>query len=300
MKELVLAFSRFGWLGFGGPIATIAMMEEELQRRRGWVTEKQFAEIYAICKMLPGPVATQVAISLGLARAGRLGGLVAGLVYSFPKFLIILAFSVIYFRERIGLEYQELFAALQTAALVVILTSTMHLARPMGRDLKAIALAIVSAAVVWRFPLWEPLMILVAGLGGAIAAVRHDPGSGRTPTFALAPIPSPGVALGAIAAGAAAQPALLDLFWVCFKAGAFTFGTGLAVIPLLEADTVQLRSWLTHAEFMDGLAIGQVAPGPVVLSVTFIGYKVAGALGALVATLGVLVPPFINVLYIVP
>jgi chromate transporter len=277
MKELVLVFFRLGWLGFGGPIATIAMMEEETRRRRGWLDQARFTEVYAICKMLPGPVATQVAIYLGYIRKGRLGGLVAGLLFILPSFLIVLGLSALYSRRGAGPGETGAFEALQAAALAVIVTSTLQLARPIWKNWKWIVTAIASGWIVWSFPLWEPLVILGSGLGGALAVARP-----RT-----RPIGDSGTVL-------------LDLFWVCFKAGAFVFGTGLAIIPLLEGDVVRRQHWLTHSEFMDGLAIGQVTPGPVVITVTFIGYRVAGLPGALLATLGIFLPCFLNILYIVP
>jgi chromate transporter len=294
MKELFWVFMRIGWLGFGGPIATIAMMEEETVRKRRWLDEREFSEIYTICKMLPGPVATQVAIYLGMLRKGRWGGALAGLTYIFPAFLIILCFSIVYVRHRIGTEYEGIFAALQTGALVVILTSTLALARPIWKSRNMIALMVVSAGLIAWFPLWEPVVILAGGLGAAWLTTRTAGSQ-----------PAPGSRMLAVGAAAGALPAFkwpvaAKLFWVCFKAGAFVFGTGLAIIPLLEADVVRHRHWLTHSEFMDGLMIGQTTPGPVATSVTFIGYKTAGLPGALVATAGVFLPNFINVLFIVP
>src|SRR5579885_3636180 len=167
MGELALVFFRLGWLGFGGPIATIAMMEEELRRRRGWVDEKRFAEMYAICKMLPGPVATQMTIYLGYVRKGRLGGLVAGLLYILPSFAIVLALSALYSRRGTAPGQAAAFEALQASALAVIVNSTLQLAKPIWKQRQWIVAALASAAIVWRFPLWEPLVILGCGLIGA-------------------------------------------------------------------------------------------------------------------------------------
>ncbi len=139
--------------------------------------------------------------------------------------------------------------------------------------------AAACAALVWRFPLWEPLVILGSGLIGAFSV----PGLARRASVS----PERG-------------SVLLDLFWVCFKAGAFIFGTGLAIVPLLEADVVRNHHWLTHAEFMDGLAIGQITPGPVVITATFIGYRTAGVWGAVIASAGIFLPSFVNILFTVP
>lgn len=280
MGELALVFFRLGWLGFGGPIATIAMMEDELRRRRGWVDERTFTEMYAVCKMLPGPVATQMVIYLGYIRKGRLGGLLGGLLYIFPSFAMVLALSVLYAKRAAGSGESAAFAALQAAALAVIVNSTLQLGKPVWKQRKWILAAAVSAAIVWTFPLWEPLVILGSGLIGVLA--------------------TRGLARSVPAAGGERGTVLLDLFWVCFKAGAFVFGSGLAIVPLLEADVVRGHHWLTHAEFMDGLAIGQVTPGPVVITATFIGFRTAGWLGALIASVGIFLPAFVNILFIVP
>ncbi len=280
MKEIFSIFSRLGVLGFGGPLATIAMMEEETSRKRKWLTAEQFSEAYALCKLLPGPVATQMAITLGRLRGGTWGGLLAGSLFILPSFFMVLAFSYFYTHSSLTQTFSPLFSGMQAGALSVILLSTFQLAKPYQRKGDAWAIALASACVVFFKPALEPLIILGFGLIGANFSGRFF---GKKILSISPAILVPGL-----------------LFWTCFKAGAFVFGTGLAVVPVLEADVVQKFHWLTHSEFMDGLAIGQVTPGPVVITATFIGYKAAGLVGALVATFGIFFPAFVNILFFLP
>jgi chromate transporter len=324
LREIAWVFGRLGVLGFGGPVAVMAMMEEQAVRARRWMAPSEFGELYAVCKLLPGPVGTQMAIALGRARGGTWGGVVAGLAFILPCFGMVLGLSALY-ADTGAVQAAGVAAALgglQAAALSVILFSTWGLGRAYRGRASAWAVAALSAAVVlWR-PSYEPLMILGAGLIGAWLASRAGSGGGggaRGGTGAggrlkglaawVAPACAGAVAGGgwamasarAVAAQASTDPTVLGkLFWMCFKAGFLVFGTGLAVVPVLEADAVDRYGWLTHSQFMDGLAVGQVTPGPVVITSTFIGYLAARLPGALAATASMFLPSFINVLVIVP
>lgn len=281
MNEIARIFLKLGFFGFGGPIATMAMMEEEVSRKRQWLSASQFAEIYAVCKVLPGPAATQMAIYLGYLRGKKLGGLLAGLLFIGPSFLIVLAISAYYAKMMVSSGQAHFLTGMQVGALVVILLSTLQLAQPFKTKWNAWVIAMISAAVVAIRPGLEPIVILAFGLGG-IWLGKIDTNRGAKDSKARE------------------VGSLLALSWVCFKAGAFVFGTGLAIVPVLEADVVTKYHWLTHSQFMDGLSIGQVTPGPVVITATFIGYQVSGVLGACIATAMIFMPAFINILFIVP
>lgn len=275
LTEIAGIFGRLGLLGFGGPIAAIAMMEEELSRRRGWVSIERFTEMVTVCKMLPGPVSTQMAIYLGHSRAGVRGGLIAGSFFILPSFGLMLALSAWYVRLPVTHSAASVLGGMQVAALIVIFFSVYQLSKPYRSKPEAWVIAAVSAAVTCAWPGWEPLMILGWGMLGILRSRRPVEVARITLLLPL-------------------------LFWVCFKAGAFVFGTGLAIVPLLEADVVQKYGWLNHNQFMDGLAMGQVTPGPVVITATFIGYLTAGMTGAMLATAGIFLPAFVNVLFVVP
>ncbi|HAR43560.1 MAG TPA: hypothetical protein DCS07_13185 [Bdellovibrionales bacterium] len=302
---MILTFGRLGLIGFGGPIAAIALMEEEFCVRRKWLKPSEFAEIIAICKLLPGPISVQMAIAIGRFHSGVMGGVLAGISFIFPAFLMVLGLGYFYGQFSTTGGLGAAFQGMQAAALAIILLSAWRLGQPYAQERLAWGVAVLSALFTYWQPRWEPLIILGFGLLGAIVFSKpsdsqpdsqpdstKDEGGGGRSLFAVG-----GVGTAILAAE---WPLLGKLFWVCFKAGAFVFGTGLAIVPMLEADVVAHYHWITHSEFMDALAIGQVTPGPVVITATFIGFKAAGIPGALIATLGMFLPSFINVLILVP
>ena len=308
MKEIVSLFLKLGTLGFGGPIAILAMLEEEVCRKRKWITGRQFGEILAICKLLPGPISTQVSIYVAYLRGGVVAGVAAGIAFILPSFLLVLGLSYFYAHSAMVSRAAALFTGFQVGALAVIVLSTGQLASGYRREVRAWLIATISAVLILAVPRWEPVVIFAFGMigiwGGRGGTNNRLPETrelkGRKSTnssaFGFFGFATTGTAwLAQFKASV-----FVDLFWVCFKAGAFVFGTGLAIVPLLEGDTVRHFQWLTHSEFMDGLAIGQVTPGPVVITATFIGFKVAGFFGALVATFGMFLPSFINILVILP
>ena len=296
MKEILFAFTRLGCLGFGGPFAAVAMMEEEFVRSRKWLTQSRFAELVAVCKLLPGPLSTQMAIALGRERAGTQGGMVSGFVFILPAFLAVTLFSVLYSRTGWVGRYEGFFSGLQAGTFAVILLSIWQLGKPYIKISRAWVLALISGVTVLMAPRLEPVAILMSGVLGVL---KHKP-----PIF-FSKSKSKGYKaftgfLGLGLSGLVLNSKLLEIFWVCFKAGAFVFGSGIAIVPFLEADAVVKYHWMSHSEFMDGLVFGQITPGPVVITATFIGYQAAGILGAVVATFGIFLPSFINVLFIVP
>ncbi len=296
LKAVLQSFARIGFMGFGGPFAAIAMMEEEFVRRRGWVSPDRFAEIYAICKLLPGPIGPQVAIAVGKECSGVRGGVVAGLAFIIPSFLLVVGIAALYSSGHAIPKQDRLLHGVQLGALAVVFATSFQLFRPSIRLRRAWVLALVNAALTYLHPAMEPLYILGTGLFGVlISRERLTPAQKEKPPRAL----HVGVAL-ALSGATLGQPALLQLFWTCFKSSAFVFGTGLAILPLLENDFVTRLQWITHAQFMDSIAVGQITPGPFTISVAFIGYLVSGWVGACVASLGMFLPSFINVLILLP
>ncbi len=285
-------------MGFGGPIAVIGLFEDELVKKRKWLSEEKFSQLLSICKLLPGPISTQMAIAIAEERSGRWAGFLAGVFFILPAFLLVLILSAIYKHSPVVAQYSDLFTGLQVGALIVIVISVANLWRPYQKQARAWLVFLLSAILIWRFPRWEPVVILFFGFLGAFFFAPKPPREKSIPTS-----PHPKLSFSFFLAGVSPlvlRTQLFQLFWMCFKAGAFVFGTGLAIVPMFEADSVNHFHFLTHAQFMDGLAIGQITPGPVVITATFIGYQAAGILGALVSTLGMFLPSFINVLILVP
>lgn len=271
LQEIARVFLRLGATGFGGPIALVAYMEEEFCGRRRLISTQAFNESYVLCKMLPGPVAYQMALSLGHHLRGRVGGLVAGFCFLLPAFLMMLAISAFYSQLQQVSGFAVAAEGIRAGALVVIFDSVLRMAKPYAKDAEAWAFAAAGAACMWLWPRAEPLIILAGGLAVVLAGRwLHRKAS------------------------------LLPLFWVHFKAGAFTFGTGLAIVPLLQHETVDLYHWLSREEFLDAIAFGQMTPGPITIASVFIGYRVGTWLGAVVAAAGIYLPGAILVLGVLP
>lgn len=296
LLTLFREFTRLGFIGFGGPAAVIALLERE-NRKQTWVSETRFFESLTICKLLPGPVATQLVMMMGREMRGTLGGLITGIAFIWPAFAIVLLLSLIYTKFPNLSETKVMLHAMQVASVAIILNSVAALAKDHFASAQFWLVAIVSGIVVYFHPGLEPLLILFFGFLGVFAT--------RKTIFFGAMVLASSFASFSVRAYESVEPflepeRLTPLFWTCFKAAAFVFGTGLAVIPFLETDVVQKYHWLTSEDFLNGVSIGQITPGPVVITATFIGYKTSGFVGAIVATLGIFLPAFIATLGIVP
>jgi chromate transporter len=294
MLEIFVIFFRLGAIGFGGPIALVALIQQEICNTRKWVTHAEFAEIFSICKLLPGPIAVQVAIYIGYKRAGRLGGIISGIAFNLPALLLIIGLSILYTYNNIATNPKTLylFKFMQAATLAVIILATWDLGKNYINSLRTITTMTLGAVIIFIYPTWEPLAIIVVGLLGVIKLKDT-----RFQNFAIATsMPN----LATIAPAAVLQGKLAKLLVICLKAGWLSFGTGLAIIPLLQGDLVSHTHWLTDKQFIDGVALGQITPGPTTISIVFFGYQIAGIYGLIIATLGFYIPAFINILIIIP
>jgi chromate transporter len=280
--EVARYFFRLGVVGFGGPPAHIAAMHDDLVKRRGWIDERRFLEVVGVTNLVPGPNSTEVAIHLGYLRAGPLGGVVAGLAFMVPAFLMVLALSWTYFEAGTFRLRDDILAGIQAVAVAAILGVTWRLrAGIIGGWMKPV-LAAVAFALTLAFPAISPLVILGAGAASLLAAL----GVGRLGTWLVPPL--------AVAAGSSLG-GLGGLAWVFLRTGLLLFGGGLVLVPLL-APEVAARGWLTESQFLDGIALGQATPGPVLMTAAFVGFAVEGWLGSLVATAAVFLPSFVVVL----
>jgi chromate transporter len=284
LGEIAALFLRLGILGFGGPPAHIALMEGEVVRR-GWLDRQHFLDALAATNLIPGPNSTEMAIHLGYLRGGRLGGLVAGLTFIAPAFALMLALSWAYFELRGVPQVGAVLAGLKPAALAIIVVTAGRLARTAVTDLPRLAFfGLGLVATIW-LPAWQVLALLVAGLAGYWRYRPRGAGGGGVAT------------LLAVSAPAAPAGTLLPLALVFLKAGALLFGGGYVLIPLVQAEVVDGYGWLSRQAFLDGIALGQSTPGPIVITATFVGYAAAGWAGAVVATVAVFAPAFAYVLF---
>ncbi len=269
------------------------MMQERFVRRLAWTTTHEFEEIYTLCKLLPGPIAPQAAIAVGRKARGTAGGIAAGLGFIHPAVVIVIAIAAFYVQKSTGGSQALFFRGMQIGAIALILKSIIQLFKDYRKQTRSWIIALVNFALTKAHPAFEPVYILGSGAIGVIRAKRAKG------TATLASLAAP-LAASFWVGGGAPLPMMGGLFWSCFKAAAFVFGTGIAVVPVLEYDFVTKFHWVTHGEFMDAVAIGQVTPGPFVVTATFVGYKVSGLVGAFVASAGVFLPSFLNVLLFVP
>lgn len=298
LGELIAYFIRLGTFGFGGPIALAGYMQRDLVERRRWISEQDYKEGLALAQLAPGPLAAQLAIYLGWARAGVVGATAVAVAFIMPSFLMVLALSALYVRFG-GLPWMlGAFYGIGAAVIAVIARATVKLAKlTLGRDSLLWAMCCLSAAVTAWTESEIFSLFVAAGLITMAARVRTRPALGA----ATAMLPLGGftaVAAGQIAG--AGQAGLGTIFWFFAKAGAVVFGSGLAIVPFLHGGAVQRFHWLTEQQFLDAIAVSMITPGPVVITVAFIGYLVAGASGATVAAAGVFLPVYLFVILPAP
>jgi len=295
LRELAVLFLRLGTLAMGGPAAHIAMMEDEVVRRRRWMTHERFLDMLGVCNLIPGPNSTEMAIHIGHSRAGFAGLVVAGACFILPAAAIVLLIAWMYVRfgampQAVGLLY-----GVKPVIIAVVLQALWGLGRTAikSRMLAALAVAATAAALL-------DVDDMVVLLGGGIAMLAIRAAENRAAArAALAAIPTAaarasGARAAAIAAAAAAAVpfSLTTLFLFFLKVGAVLFGSGYVLLAFLRTDLVDRLRWLTQAQLLDAVAVGQITPGPVFTTATFIGYLLGGFRGAVVATLGIFLPSF--------
>ncbi len=290
LKEMALVFLRLGAISFGGPAGHIAMMEDELVRRRGWLTREKFLDLLGAVNLIPGPNSTELAIYIGLLRAGWAGLLVAGVSFILPSAALVAALAWAYVRLGTLPQATALLYGTKPVIIAVVVQALWGLGRAAVKTkfLAAIGLAAAAAGALNA----NPLLVLFAA--GVIAALRRWlAGRPRSPAVPGALLSS-AMALPAVAAGAAAVGAW-SLFFYFFKVGAVLFGSGLLLLAFLRADLVERWHWLTEAQLLDAIAVSQVTPGPLSTAATFLGYVLAGPWGALLGTVGIFLPGFLIV-----
>ena len=290
---LVRYFLRLGTVGFGGPVVLVEHMRRDLHERRGWYTETEYNEGLALAQLAPGPLAAQLAIYLGWVRSGIAGATLVGMAFVLPSFLMVLALSAVYLRFG-GLAWmQGAFYGLGAAVIAVIASSAWRLVRKTARSDSLLWSVVAINATVTGWTERE-IVWLVAASGLVVLAVRAMPTT--PPATAAAFIGSSWLLTGL--RGEAAPGMLATLVTFFAKAGSVVFGSGLAIVPFLHGSTVQQLHWLTERQFLDAVAVSMITPGPVVITVAFIGYLVAGPLGAVAAAIGVFLPVYLVVVLV--
>jgi chromate transporter len=283
-------FLWLGTVGFGGPIALAGRMQQDLVDERDWISHEDYVEGLALAQLAPGPLAAQLAMYLGYVRAGILGASLVGIAFVLPSFVMVLVLSAAYMRFG-GLNWmQAVFYGIGAAVIAIIARSAVKLTKLTLRKewLLWVIFFVLAVSTAWTSR--EIIWLVVTG-GIVNLAAKGMPA--RAPATASMAAP---LAAGAFAAGGP----VLQIFLFFAKAGMFVFGSGLAIVPFLYGGVVLGHHWLNDRQFVDAVAVAMITPGPVVITVAFIGYIVAGVAGATAAALGVFLPVYAVVILLAP
>ena len=299
---LALLFLRIGIVGFGGALANMSLMEQACVKQREWLTQAQYLEGVALSYLLPGPTAVLLSIDLGSRRRGLVGGVVSGLSFITPAVVLTFVFSWVYFQYHTIPAVSALFAELGPVVVALILAMLYRSGKTALTSVSRSFLGL-TVGILLLFPVlpqaWNLLtLLLLSGLVGMVCFRERSTTVGSTSVIALS-----GMVAFAREAALSLSPSLLvlvPLALVFLKASLVMFGGGVVAIPLFQQELVQTHHWLTEQQFLDGVAIGQLTPGPITVVATFAGYAVSGTLGAVVATAAMYIPPFVLMLSSTP
>ena len=296
LRELLAYFLKLGTFGFGGPIALAGYMQRDLVEQRGWISRQDYVEGLALAQLAPGPLAAQLAMYLGWVRARALGATLVAAAFILPSFMMVILLSAAYLRYG-GLPWmQGVFYGVGAAVIAIIARSAVKLAKmTLARDGLLWGIFVVSAVVtVWT----ESEIVWLFLLSGILALIVKVRPKLQNPRGLLALAPAGWLLSGIQGEAPARTLATIALYFA--EAGAFVFGSGLAIVPFLHGGVVDRFHWLSDRQFLDAVAVAMITPGPVVITVGFIGYLVAGPLGAVVAAIGVFLPCYLFVVIPAP
>ncbi len=286
--DVVGLFLKLGITAFGGPAAHVAMMHDEVVVRRKWLDDEQFLDLYGATQLIPGPNSTEMAIHLSYQHAGWRGLIFGGMAFILPAMLIVLALAWAYVRFGTTPQVEAILYGVKPVVIVVILQALWVLGRKAVKC--ALTLGVGLATLGLYFLGISPLVLLLAGGLAVVASLAFQELKKGSATVLLAPLA--GVNLSGLAHTTVSLPLLFLTF---LKIGAVLYGSGYVLLAFLRTDLVERYGWLTDQQLVDAVAIGQVTPGPVFTTATFIGYVLAGTPGALLATMGIFLPSFIFV-----
>ncbi len=287
LGSLFLRFLKFGFLAWGGPAAQIAMISKECVDEEQWVSQETFKKTLAVYQVLPGPEAHELCVYFGRLRGGRLGGLVAGLGFMLPGFLLMLGLSILYVEAGLNERFEELFYGLQAAVGALVAMAIVRLGRKFISDVPLAVIALASLGFTLGLGQSFVLVLLMAGTAYWLWTAART-GSRVTLSISAAPFAATVVIGGAVGISLTAEILLEGL-----KAGMLTFGGAYTVIPFLQESAVDGKQWLTDAQFLDGIALSGVLPAPLIIFSTFVGYLAGGLSGSLAMTFGIFLPAFV-------
>lgn len=286
LAQLVMYFLKLGAIGFGGPPALVSYMHRDLVERRKWIQDEDYKEGLALAQLAPGPLAAQLAIYIGYVDYKILGATLTGIAFVLPSFIMVLALGFAYVQFG-GLPWmQAVFYGIGAAVIGIIAVGTYKLSKKsLGKDW--VLWAIFGLLAITTFYFEKELVWLILAGGLIYWIYKTKPRTATVQSFLLSPF------LLQAGAGLLLNDTLKQIGWFFFKAGAFVFGSGLAIVPFLYGGVVKEYGWLNEQQFLDAVAVAMITPGPVVITVGFIGYLVAGVPGACVAALATFLPCYL-------
>ncbi|MEL6469541.1 MAG: chromate efflux transporter [Cyanobacteria bacterium J06623_4] len=309
LVELATVFFRLGTVAFGGPAAHIAMMDDEVVKRRRWMSRENLLDLMGVTNLLPGPNSTELAIHIGYERAGWAGLFVAGSCFIFPALVLVWLLAAVYVRYQTVPEVGWLLYGIKPVIIAVVLRALWKLGKKAAKDAVTTAFGIGAIAAYFA-GMNEILMLLLSGL--LVMLIKNWLSRGRTVGGFLLPLS--GSFIGSIfsrlsvtgtlaqaggvtgsAAATTVSVGWVSVFLFFLKIGAVLYGSGYVLLAFLQRDLVEQQQWLTSQELLDAVAIGQITPGPVLTTATFVGYVVAGHAGAIAGTVGIFLPAFLLV-----
>lgn len=301
LKELTLYFLKLGTWGFGGPVALVGYMHRDLVEKRGWLTEEEYKEGLALAQLAPGPLAAQLGIYIGFVHYGLLGATLVGLAFVLPSFIMVVLLGMFY-KAYSGINWmRDVFYGVGAAVIGIIALSAYKLTlKSVGKLTLA---SVKSNWLLWLFYIvavvvtiitQQEQILLFIGCGLIYMIVKAPPAwIKRSPTL-------PAIFLAAVGFWNYSKDTLIAIGLFFLKAGTFVFGSGLAIVPFLHAGVVNEFGWLSESQFVDAVAVAMITPGPVVITVGFIGYLVNGFPGACVAALATFLPCFMFTVILAP
>jgi chromate transporter len=301
IKEIAFVFLKLGTTAFGGPAAHIAMMDDEIVKRRKWVSRETFMDLLGASNLIPGPNSTELAIHLGYKRAGWLGLLTAGVCFITPAMLIVWLFAVLYQRYETVPQLSYLLYGIKPVIIAIVLQALWGLGKT---SLKSIPTIIAGTGVILCFFLGlnELLLLLLSGLAVMLWTNRHK--IAKQPAISLlGPIPWLTFSESSLSAAIAEKTvsmSLTTLFLTFFKIGSVLYGSGYVLLAFLQSNFVERFGVLNSQQLLDAVAVGQFTPGPVFTTATFVGYIIQGNAGAFIATLAIFLPAFVFVALLSP
>lgn len=291
LREVALVFLKLGFFSFGGPAAHTAMMEEEVVNRRKWIDRQHFLDLLGATNLIPGPNSTEMTMHCGHERAGKAGLIVAGFSFILPAVLITLAFAWLYIEYGHLPAIEPYIFGIKPAVLAIIASAIISLGKKAvkGRETAILGALVLAAGIAG---VNEITALLIAGITGTLYFyLKNNRKEKLSSLIPLMAIPTVSTAVSGISA--------FGLFWVFLKIGAVLYGSGYVLFAYIDAELVT-RGWLDYKQLMDAIAVGQFTPGPILSTVTFIGYMLGGIPGAAAATAGAFLPSFLFVLILNP